>query len=238
MNVQPTAAAPAGATDALERPEMVVPPGDVTAPEVVTPTEAAPRTGRTRALIRDFVESLVLAGLLFVGLQLVVQNTVVKGISMMPNYVTDQRVLVNKLAYRLGEPQRGDVIVFHAPNVPAEDFIKRIVGVPGDTVEGRDGRVYVNGQLWPEPYRPVVDATAFGPYTVGPEEYFVLGDNRPSSNDSRTWAPNGQGLARERIVGPVAVSIWPPAAWGLARADRPGPAHDARLDPYVLSPEP
>jgi signal peptidase I len=236
MDARQAAAAAVDATDELDRPDLGVPPTDDLTPEAEEPAEVAARTSRTRTLVRDFVESLVLAGLLFVGLQFVMQNTVVKGISMMPNYVTDQRVLVNKLAYRFGQPRRGEVIVFHAPNVAAEDFIKRVIGLPGETVEGRGGRVYVNGQLLDEPYRPVVDENPFGPYTVHPGEYFVLGDNRPSSNDSRTWAPGGEGLAGARIVGRVMVSIWPPETWGWARSDRPGPAHDARLDPYILQP--
>jgi signal peptidase I len=189
--------------------------------------ERGPGRSRARAVARDFVEALVLAGLLFFGLQLVMQNTVVKGVSMEPNYVSDERVIVNKLAYRFGEPQRGEVIVFHAPGVQAEDFIKRIVGLPGETVHILEGRVHINGEVLDEPYRPIQDAHSFGPYTVPAGQYFVLGDNRPNSNDSRTWAGGGRSLERERIVGPVVLSVWPPSTWGLASADAPGPADGA-----------
>ncbi len=176
-------------------------------------------------VIRDFMEAVVLAAVLFVGLQLVVQNTVVKGVSMEPNYVSDQRVIVNKLAYRMGEPQRGDVVVFHAHGLEAEDFIKRIIGLPGETVEIHRGAVIVDGQPIPEPYGPMADDTSFGPFKVPADAYFVLGDNRPFSNDSRTWEPLGRAIERDRIVGPVWLSIWPPSAWGVAESQAPGPVH-------------
>lgn len=190
------------------------------------PPPRAPRH-RMRTVVRDFVEALVLAAVLFFVLQLVMQNTVVKGVSMEPNYVSEQRVIVNKLAYRFGQPQRGDVIVFHAPGLQAEDFIKRIVGLPGETVEVRTGQVLINGQALDEPYQPQADPYPFGPFTVPADSYFVMGDNRPNSNDSRTWAPGGEALERSRIVGPVWLSVWPPETWGTARADQPGPVHSA-----------
>jgi signal peptidase I len=214
-------------------PEPVAPvaPGADWPPEPGPPAAApeaapAPRRSRSRlwVAIRDFAEAVVLAGLLFFGLQLVMQNTVVKGVSMEPNYVSEQRVIVNKLAYRFGQPARGDVIVFHAPGLQEEDFIKRIVALPGESVAVLDGVVYVNGKALDEPYGPVQDPYSFGPYTVPEGHYFVMGDNRPNSNDSRTWATGGQALPRERIVGPVLLSVWPPEAWGLAASDAPGPA--------------
>jgi signal peptidase I len=119
------------------------------------------------------------------------------------------------------------VIVFHAPGLQAEDFIKRIIGMPGETVEVRDGQVLINGQSLDEPYQPQADPYPFGPFTVPADAYFVMGDNRPNSNDSRTWVPGGEALERSRIVGPVWLSVWPPETWGTARTDGPGPVHTA-----------
>jgi signal peptidase I len=204
-----------GADDALDLGSLAPPPG--------SPARGSHRIG---AVVRDLLEAVGLAVILFVGLQLLVQNTVVKGVSMVPNYTSDQRLLVSKLTYRLREPQRGDVIVFHAPGLTAEDFIKRIIGLPGETVSMRNGITYINGKPLPEPWSPVPDLTPFGPFTVPPGDYFVMGDNRPNSNDSRTWQVGGEALTRDRIVGPVWISVWPPAAWGVARADGPGPVHE------------
>lgn len=194
------------------------------APSLIAPHEAvAESRSRFTTVVRDFLEALLLAAVLLVGLQLVVQNTVVKGVSMEPNYVSDQRVIVNKVAYRVGDPRRGDVVVFHAHGLEAEDFIKRIVALPGEEVEIRQGVVVVDGQPISEPYGPITDDASFGPFKVPAGAYFVLGDNRPFSNDSRTWEPLGRAIERNRIVGPVWLSIWPPSAWGVAEANGPGP---------------
>ncbi len=176
--------------------------GDVPAPQ----TPPGRSWGRLLlGVLRDVLESVVLAVVLFLVLQNTVQNTVVEGSSMEPSLVDGQRLLVNKLAYRFSSPQRGDIVVFHAPHEPGKDFIKRIIGLPGEKVEVRDGRVYINDQLLEEDYLPRTAGYSWGPRIVGPDEYFVLGDNRGNSNDSHTWGM----LPADLIVGKAWISLWP-----------------------------
>ena len=128
---------------------------------------------------------------------------------MEPAFEQGQRLLVNKAVYRFREPQRGDVIVF-LHNQRA-DYIKRIVALPGDTVEIKKGVVYVNGSNLYEPY--IKDTPSYQPLQkeIPENEYFVLGDNRNNSNDSR----NNWTVKREEIIGKAWLSIWPPNQWGL-----------------------
>ncbi len=182
------------------------------------------RPTRLGAILRDVIEAVVLAAVLFLVLQFALQNTIVEGASMEPNLVDRQWLLVNKLAYRLGEPQRGDVIVFHSPDQPGKDFIKRIVALPGETVEMEAGRILVDGRLLEEPWQPWSDDSNYGPYPVPEGQVFVLGDNRARSNDSRTWSGAGGGLEVDRIVGKAWLSVWPREVWGQVAVDGPGPA--------------
>jgi signal peptidase I len=179
----------------------------------------ARRSVRLGAVLRDVIEAVVLATVLFLALQLGIQNTIVDGPSMEPNFVDQQWLLVNKLAYRLGEPGRGDVIVFNAPDGSTREFIKRVIALPGETVMVRDGRVLVEGVVLDEPWDPHLDGSSFGPFLVPEGQLFVLGDNRANSNDSRSWG----GLELPRVVGRAWVSIWPRATWGRVAADRPSP---------------
>jgi len=153
--------------------------------------------------------------------------------SMIPQLHVNDRVVVSKLAYRLHDPRRGDVVVFDAPghavtdhaSVPAravrtvlqavglsapstEEYIKRVVGLPHERVEGHGGRVYVDGRELIEPYLPAGDTTAdFGPVTVGTGQLWVMGDNRGNSADSRVFGPIGQST----VVGRAVVRMWPPS---------------------------
>ena len=193
------------------------------------------RSSRLGALVRDLIEAVVLAAVLFLVLQFALQNTIVEGASMEPNFVDRQWLLVNKLAYRLGEPQRGDVIVFHAPDQPDKDFIKRVIALPGETVTLRSGRVNIDGQDLGEPWQPWHDESAYGPYEVPENQYFVLGDNRPRSNDSRTWNGAGGALEAERIVGKAWLSVWPRETWAVVATDGPGPARSL-AEPAAAAP--
>jgi signal peptidase I len=161
-------------------------------------------------LLRDIVEAGVMALILFVLLQATVQNTVVEGQSMEPNLVSGQRLLVNKLAYRFGEPARGDIVVINSPRGTSEKLIKRVVGLPGETIELRGGRVYINGRLLEEYYHPYVGMRPYPPTSIPPGHYFLLGDNRDHSGDSRVWG----SIPRSMIVGRAMVSVWPPDRWG------------------------
>ncbi len=167
--------------------------------------------------LRDFLIMLVIAVAVFVGLRSTVQTYVVYGPSMKPNFEELQRLLVNKVVYELHEPERGDVIVFRPPNSQRESFIKRIIGLPGESVEIEAGAVYIHREdgnvlLLDEPYIKEPSARSFKGDIIPENEYFVLGDNRNGSNDSR----NGWTVPRNNIIGKAWLSIWPPSLWGLA----------------------
>jgi signal peptidase I len=133
------------------------------------------------------------------------QATRVYGSSMEPNLYTDQRLVVEKVSYRLHEPRRGDVVVLRMPERGPELLIKRIIALPGETFEVRDGQVYINGEALEEPYVSQRTSGKSTPVTVPEGHVFVMGDNRGASNDSRSFGP----VAQERIVGRAWVSYWP-----------------------------
>jgi len=139
-------------------------------------------------LLREWFETLVLTLVLFLFIEtFVIQGFKVYGQCMEPNLHSDERLLGNKLIYYLHPPQRGDIIVFKYPEDPSQVFIKRVVGLPGETVEIRAGRVYIGGQRLSEPYL-IYPHHGDSPRQRVPEEcLFVLGDNRDFSNDSRFW---------------------------------------------------
>ena len=145
----------------------------------------------------------------------VVQSFSIPSRSMVPTLEVGDRVLVNKLSYRMHDPGRGDVVVFKAPHPEKvggmKDLVKRIVGLPGETIEGRDGRILVNGKLLAEPYLPSgVRSKTFPPARVLADAYWVLGDNRLDSADSTAWGP----LGRSYLIGRVFVRLWPPSRVG------------------------
>jgi signal peptidase I len=136
---------------------------------------------------------------------------------MEPNLHDSQYLIVDKISYRLGEPQQGDVIVFEPPNRPGEDYVKRVVGVSGDLVEIRNGQVLINNQLLDEPYVVYGGSYSMSPRRVGANELFVLGDNRNSSSDSHNWGT----LTQDKVVGKAWLSYWPPNYWGVIPRDAP-----------------
>jgi signal peptidase I len=179
---------------------------------------------RLGTLARDTVEAVLLAVVLFLVLQVFIQNTVVEGNSMQPNFVDREHLLVSKFAYRLSEPRRGDVVVFHAPGNPNKDFIKRVIGLAGDTVELRNGVVYIDSRPMAEPWSPRPDSSSFPPYVVPEGHLFVLGDNRSDSNDSRVFGrlPDS-GLTEPAVpmalvVGRAWVTVWPMDRLGVVHA--------------------
>ncbi len=186
-----------------------------------------------RSALREAIEAVALAGFIYLLLQSTVVNFQVQGSSMRPGLENTDRVLVNKVVYSsvnmervsrflpwvdredpwfpFHPPQRGDVIVFRFPLDPSENFVKRVIGMPGDTVETRDGVVHVNGVPLDEPYVDNIQRERTVPVTVGDHEYFVLGDNRPQSDDSRNWGM----VPEENIIGRAWLSYWPPGHFGL-----------------------
>ncbi|RME42292.1 MAG: signal peptidase I [Caldilineae bacterium] len=173
------------------------------------------------AVAREVVETIVLALVMVFLIQLVIRNFRVEGHSMAPNLQNGQYLVVDKLSYKLPfgirPPQRGDVIVFVPPHQPDRDFVKRIIGLPGETVEIRRGQVYINGEPLPNTFGARLDRSAMPPTVVPEGSLFVLGDNRPNSNDSRNWGM----LDMNHVVGRVWLSYWPPERWGLIPNDAP-----------------
>jgi signal peptidase I len=152
----------------------------------------------------EIVQTLIMAVILYFLIDTVVGRVRVENISMQPTLHEGQFILVNKLAYRLGDFQRGDVIVFHYPRNPEEDYIKRVIGLPGDEVIVENGQVLVNGQVLEEPY--IASPPQYSnSWTVPEGQVFVLGDNRNQSSDSHSWGY----VPAEFVVGKALVVYWP-----------------------------
>ncbi|HYZ11623.1 MAG TPA: signal peptidase I [Actinomycetota bacterium] len=221
---------PAGASAG----DVRTPVEPVATPVEPQPTEAEKKSDQDGGIFGFFKE---LPGLIIIAFALalliktfLIQAFFIPSGSMVPTLRVGDRVLVNKLVYDFGEPQRGDVIVFENPTLreedrnvfqavwdwlvegfgfsadPTRDFIKRVVGVPGDTVEMKNGKVYVNGKLTSEPYLSNRGAQDYPPTQVKPDHVFVMGDNRPNSQDSRSAL--GQ-IPMDKIVGKAFVLLWP-----------------------------
>lgn len=167
----------------------------------------------------DFIQTLVVFGAIFALIYLfVAQPHKVSGNSMVPTFHNGDYILTDKLTYRFSSPKHDDVIVLKNPKDESQDFIKRIIALPGETIKIEQNSVYVNEQLLKELYLPpgtITPAGAFIPENTtikaGPNQYFVLGDNRSHSSDSRAWG----GVTKEEIVGKVFFRYWPPQAFGL-----------------------
>lgn len=167
--------------------------------------------GGVAGIIVEIVETVVLTAVLFLLIRTGAQNFRIDGDSMEPNLHDGQFLIINKLAYRFGEPQRGDIVVFRFPRDPSRDFIKRVIGLPGETVEVRRGQVFIDSQPLAEPYRPHLGSYDASPTTLGPNEVYVLGDNRNNSSDSHAWGP----LPLDNVIGKALISYWPPEHWAI-----------------------
>ncbi len=183
--------------------------------------EGAPASSLRREL-RAWARDLLLAvGLAVVIIIFLYQPVKVEGTSMTPLLSDQERIFINKFVYRFEPIERGDVVVFWYPLDRSKSFIKRVVGLPGESVEIRGGRVYVDGKRLPEPYVPpqYADVSTYGPVRVPPDEYFVMGDHRSSSNDSRVFGP----VPNRFIYGKAVFAYWPVDRFGsiTASADSP-----------------
>lgn len=160
---------------------------------------------------REWIVILAIAALAaFLIRSYVVQTFYIPSASMSPTLLVQDRVLVNKLAYRFGDPGRGDVVVFERPpedqDATVKDLIKRVVAVEGDTVEARDGALFVNNEQVDEPYlRAGTETLNLPPTTIAQDELFVMGDNRGNSADSRVFGP----ISEDLLVGEADFRIWP-----------------------------
>ncbi len=158
----------------------------------------------------DIIETLVLAVVLFVGINAMSARVRVDGSSMLPTLENGEFVLVSKMSYHFGKVDRGDIIVFHFPMNPDEELIKRVIGLPGDHISVQAGVVSVNEQVINEPY--IANAPSYsGEWDVLEGQLFVLGDNRNNSNDSKDWGL----LPFEKVVGKAVVIYWPPPLWNV-----------------------
>jgi len=181
--------------DLLTSPEPVIddipepPPVEVHPADDISTTTAKKK--ENASVIWETLQTLVLAGLLIVFFRaFVFQNFVVEGSSMYPTLMQGDRLIVSRLSYIFGEPDRGDIIVFQYPFGPERDFVKRIIGLPGETIAIQNGQVFINGKpLPPETYVQNRSHDNYGPVTLAEDEYFVMGDNRTGSSDSRSWGP-------------------------------------------------
>jgi len=184
---------------------------------LVAPRPLAPARSQTTlaAVVWEILQTLVIAGLLIALFRaFLFQNYVVEGQSMLNTLFPGERVIVSRISYIIGQPARGDVIVLQYPLDPGRDFVKRIIGLPGETVAIVDGQVFINGRpLPPEPYVVYPGPTDMAPLQLGPDEYFVMGDNRAGSSDSRVWGP----LPARRIIGKAWLIYYPFDKFGLVQ---------------------
>lgn len=173
---------------------------------------------RIGAFFLDLIETIVIALSIFVIIYLFLfQPHQVRGSSMYPTFNDGEYLLTNKISYRFEEPQRGDVVIFRAPRNEEYDYIKRIIGLPGESIKVERGKIFINNNLLPESYLPESYVTSGGGFlregqsiTIPLGTYFVCGDNRSHSSDSREWG----FVPRENIVGKSWFRYWPPQRFG------------------------
>ncbi|HKV86447.1 MAG TPA: signal peptidase I [Candidatus Dormibacteraeota bacterium] len=183
---------------------------------------ATPARSTASSLLREVFEVLVLATILYFGISFAVQAVHVEGLSMFATLDDQDYLIANKIDYRLHAPQRGDIIILRPPTNNSQDFIKRIIALPGERLLIRDGVVYINGHKLDEPYLPE-EWTQFNNWggdsgtVMPPNQYFVMGDNRNRSQDSRSFGP----ITRDRIDGKAWFRIWPLDHFGSIYAETP-----------------
>ncbi|MCC6177925.1 MAG: signal peptidase I [Chloroflexi bacterium] len=210
---------------------------NTTEPPASASSASESRGDSARSLVWEIVQTVVLTIAIFLAVRSVVQNFRVEGASMDPTLHTGQYLLINKVLYARADgtfldhfipdhtptdtpnyiftgPQRGEIIVFQSPGQADKDFIKRVIGLPGESVRVVDGTVFINGKPLDEPYLTHHATYDFDTKIVPPGSYFVLGDNRPNSSDSHL----GWFVPANNIIGKAWVSYWPPTDWGVMTA--------------------
>ena len=182
-----------------------------------------PRPARSNimGILVDILETLLLSVVLFFLINAVSARIRIDGSSMEPNLHHGEFVIVSKVNYRIGEPERGDVVVFDFPRNITQEYIKRVIGLPGEEIKIKEGRVYVNDIALTEPYLKM-EPRYEGEWLVQENELFVLGDNRNNSSDSHNWGM----VPMENVVGEALLVYWPPSSWGLINGAQPVLASD------------
>jgi signal peptidase I len=169
------------------------------------------KPGGFRRFAKDVLEIVLISLMLFVSINAVSARIRIESVSMQPTLYAGNFVVVNKVSYKFGQPNRGDIIVFRYPPDPKQDpYIKRVIGLPGESVQIKDDRVYINGVRISEPYLSLQTHHG-GEWTVPQDALFVMGDNRNNSSDSRSWGV----VPIENVIGKAALVYWPPQKWDV-----------------------
>lgn len=190
-----------------------------------------------RAFLQEVVSTSLMVIVIVVGMNLFVPRYVVEGSSMQPSFADGDWIITSTIPYLLDDPQRGDVVVLASPDplgLASEDLLKRVIGLPGETVAIHDGLVWVDGVPLDEPYVSAMPGYVYEGYTLGPDEYFVLGDNRNHSRDSHLFGP----VPREDILTRVLVTYWPPANWEVLGAPDYRQPASVTPTPWSTTPQP
>ncbi len=176
------------------------------------PAEAPTHSGLEHPnMLRDLIETMVLVAIAFLVINALIGRFRIEQVSMQPNLHEGEYVIVDKVSYAFRQPERGEIIVLKNPTPSSPDLIKRIIGLPGETIEVHDGQVYINGQPLTEPYIKEPIAKIFPATQLAAGQYFVMGDNRNNSSDSREFGARPGG----DIVGRAWIIYWPPADWQI-----------------------
>ena len=184
-------------------------------PSPLPPSDSVEHSqGRLSGWFRDILETILPALLIVLVVNVfLAQATRVEGQSMEPNLHNNQRLIIEKISYHFHPPQRGDIVVITIANRHSDPLIKRVVGLPGETIEIKDGHVYINGHMLTEPYLEQLTYGNTGPHVIAPGYVFVLGDNRGASNDSRSFGE----VQTSSIVGRAWFRYWPLDEIGFLR---------------------
>ncbi len=178
-------------------------PSEVNSPDVMTEKGEETHSIPLRTYLLEIFQTLILAAVMYVMIDAVIARVRVENISMLPTLHPGEFLLVNKIAYKINAMSRGDIVIFHHDE--KEDYIKRLIGLPGDVVIVKDGKVTVNNQTLNEPYIAAPPSYT-GEWQVPAGSVFVLGDNRNSSSDSHSWG----FVSLDRLIGKALVVYWPP----------------------------
>lgn len=191
---------------------MALPPTPTNSPDDISPLDRqnvvaleVEKPSQLRRFLVELIETILLALFLFLAINFVSARIRVDGVSMEPSFQLGDYVVVNRLAYRAGELERGDIVVFPAPNDPELDYIKRVIALPGDSIAIYNGAVVVNGLTLQEPYLLEGQFGNYAEHIVPEGSVFVMGDNRNNSDDSRSWG----FLQIDSIIGKAIFRYWP-----------------------------
>ncbi len=179
-------------------------------PNESVPTPSPPARTPLKGFLREMALTLVLALAVYLLLHSTIESSIVNNISMQPGLIAGQRLIINKVIYNFREPQRGEIIILYPPVQPDEQWVKRLIGLPGDIIEVKNHQLYVNHIPLVEPYIKEAPIYTYGPFQVPAGHYFVMGDNRNNSMDSHyNWT-----VSHDKIVGKAWLRIWPLSFFG------------------------